>query len=66
MTHSEELQNWIRDHMPDLAAELKGARPTLYLARLNFLTGANVRSCDTIEDGSKRFLAALQDMTGEP
>lgn len=66
MTHSEQLQAWMRDHMPDLAAELKGAPPVLYRARLNGLTGAGVRACDTIEDGSARFLAALQDLTGEP
>lgn len=66
MTHSEQLQTWMRAHMPDLAAELVGVPPLLYLARLNALTGAGVRSCDTIEDGSKRFLAALQDLSGEP
>ena len=66
MTHSEQLQTWMRAHMPELAAELVGKPPLLYRARLNALTGAGVRSCDTIEDGSKRFLAALQDLSGEP
>lgn len=66
MTHSEQLQSWMQAHMPDLAAELVGKSPALYRARLNALTGAGVRSCDTIEDGCARFLAALQDLSGQP
>lgn len=50
--------------MLDLADELACRHPGLFRARLNAITGANVRSCDTIEDGAARFLAALQDLTG--
>lgn len=66
MTYSERLHAWIRAHMPDLAAEIIGMPPANFRARLNALTGAQVRSCDTIEDGSARVLAALQDLTGQP
>lgn len=65
MTHTKRLQAWIRTHMPDLAAEMVSMDAFLRRARLNALTGANVRSCDTIEDGAARFLAALQDLTGQ-
>lgn len=52
--------------MPELAADLTGMTPADSRARLNALTGAQVRSCDTIEDGAAVHLAALQDLTGEP
>lgn len=66
MTRADQLDAWIRAHMPDLAADLAGMTPADSRARLNALTGAQVRSCDTIEDGSARFLAALRDLTGQP
>ena len=66
MTNSEKLHNWIRQYMPDLAREVARMSPVLFLARLNSITGAGVRCCDTIEDGSARFLAALQDLSGQP
>lgn len=66
MTNSEKLHNWIRQYMPDLSRELTGVPAVLFRARLNGITGAGVRSCDTIEDGSARFLAALQDLSGQP
>ncbi|MEX5744671.1 hypothetical protein [Massilia sp. X63] len=59
------LGAWLDTNMPELAAELDGTPYANKRARLNALTGAQVRSCDTIEDGSARFLAALQDLTGE-
>lgn len=65
MTHTDQLRSWIARHMPDLAADLAGMTPADSRARLNALTGAQVRSCDTIEDGSARFLAALRDLAGE-
>lgn len=60
------LGAWLDDNMPELAADLDGIPYPYKLARLNALTGAGVRSCDTIEDGCARFLAALQDLSGEP
>ena len=66
VTHTDQLDAWIARHMPDLAADLAGMTPADSRARLSALTGAQVRSCDTIEDGSARFLAALQDLTGQP
>lgn len=65
MTSREQLHAWIARHMPELHAELKPMPMPHQRIRLNALTGAQVRSCDTIEDGSARFLAALQDLTGE-
>ena len=65
MTSRDQLTAWIARHMPELSADLAGMTPADSRARLNALTGAQVRSCDTIEDGSARFLAALQDLTGE-
>lgn len=65
MSH-HRLALWLGTHMPDLAADLAGMTPADSRARLNALTGAQVRSCDTKEDGSARFLAALQDLTGQP
>jgi hypothetical protein len=59
------LMAWLSQHMPELSAELEGMLNANVRARLNALTGAGVRSCDTIEDGCARFLAALQDLTGE-
>lgn len=51
--------------MPELAAELTPMPVAHQRIRLNALTGAQVRSCDTIEDGCAVHLAALQDLTGE-
>ncbi|WP_409266839.1 hypothetical protein [Massilia sp. BHUDP2] len=65
MTNSERLHAWIGEHMPEIAQDLACRNPALFRARLNALTGAQVCSCDTIEDGSARFLAALRDLTGE-
>ncbi len=60
------LRAWIERHLPNLDAELGLMGRMDVWARLNALTGAGVRSCDTVEDGCARFLAALQDLTGEP
>lgn len=60
------LRAWIEAHIPELNEEMKPMKRMDVWARLNALTGAGVRSCDTIEDGSARFLAALQDLSGEP
>ena len=64
--NARALKAWIAKHMPELNAELGPMGRADVRARLNALTGVGVRSCDTIEDGSKRFLAALQDLSGEP
>lgn len=64
--NAQALKAWIAKHMPELDIDLGPMTPADVRARLNALTGAGVRSCDTIEDGSKRFLAALQDLSGEP
>ncbi|MGI4717224.1 MAG: hypothetical protein ACRYGO_07365 [Janthinobacterium lividum] len=66
MTNREKLYAWIARHMPELHAELGPMGRLEVLARLNALTGAGVRSCDTIEDGCARFLAALQDLSEQP
>ena len=64
--NAQALKAWIAKHMPELDAELANMGPADVRARLNALTGAGVRSCDTIEDGCARFLAALQDLSGQP
>lgn len=66
MTHSDELATWIDANMPELSRDLASMSRPDRTARLNALTGANVRSCDTIEDGAAKFLAAFQYLTGEP
>lgn len=66
MTKREQLHAWITRHMPELSADLADMTPADSRARLNALTGAQVRSCDTIEDGAAAHLAALQDLTGQP
>lgn len=63
MTHTEQLHAWIRTHMPELAADLASMTPADGRARLNALTGAGVRSCDTKEDAAGMILAALEDLT---
>lgn len=65
MTNTEKLNAWIARNMPEMVDELACRHPGLYRARLNALTGENVRSCDTIEDGAARHLAALQGLTGQ-
>ncbi|QOY96350.1 hypothetical protein IM543_11315 [Massilia sp. UMI-21] len=62
MTHAAQLAAWLNEHMPELAADLAGMTPADGRARLNALTGAGVRSCDTKEDAAGRFLAALVDL----
>lgn len=65
MTNREQLNAWIARHTPELSAELASMTPADSRARLNAITGAQVRSCDTIEDGAAVHLAALQDLTGQ-
>ena len=65
MTHSDQLHAWIDENMPELAADLAGMTPADGRARLNAMTGAGVRSCDTKEDAAARFLAALTDLSGQ-
>ena len=66
MTTRDQLHAWIARHMPELSADLAGMTPADSRARLNAITGAQVRSCDTIEDGAAVHLAALRDLTGAP
>ena len=64
--NASALGAWLDANMPELAAEMDGMPYPNKVARLNALTGARVRSCDTIEDGAAVHLAALQDLTGGP
>jgi hypothetical protein len=61
-THNnrDELRLWIREHMPELDAELGPLTMDQARVRLNEVTGCSVRGGDSIEDGSAVFLAALQ------
>jgi hypothetical protein len=63
LMNAQQLTAWLEENMPELAVDLASMTPADGRARLNALTGAGVRSCDTKEDAAGRFLAALVDLT---
>lgn len=54
------LWAWIKEHRPDLAAQIGQMSLKRSRAVLNAATGLEVLGTDTIEGGSAKFLAALQ------
>ncbi len=59
------LGEWLEEHMPDLYKRLNAMPLDDQRAEMNRLTGLDVKPNDCVEEGSRRFLQALQKMKEE-
>ncbi len=55
-----ELKDWIDEHMPELASQLRPMRLVDTLPVLAEVTGVHVSPDETIHEGSLKFLEALK------